>query len=245
MILRGAVLHQDFDACILVDGNEGGGKSVLGMQIAYALDVEHKIDIDLQICYAPEHFKKAVMTLKPGKAIVWDEARRGVNRRRSMGSVNLEITDLLAECRQHNLFLIVIMPTFYDMDMNVAVWRSRALIHVYYTWNTEADEKNRLQRGFFRFYSEKGKKELFTNAYNRRGYRYPLLPGASFEGSFINHYVVDQKDYRERKRKSEEVFRNKVADKHRCPECNSTDVRFRQKDKKIVCRLCGAAEKKQ
>ena len=40
---------------------------------------ERSIDIETQICYTPEQFKNAVMTLKPGKSIVWDESRQDVN----------------------------------------------------------------------------------------------------------------------------------------------------------------------
>ena len=203
---RNAVLKQDIDFCALVDGGEGFGKSVFGMQVACFLDIERSIDIETQICYTPEQFKNAVMTLKPGKSIVWDEARRGVNRRRHSDNVNLEITDLLAECRQHNLFLVVIMPSFYDMDMNVAVWRSRVLFHVYNDWDV-SDRETPLRRGFFRFYNEEGKKQLYTNKLHRQSYRYPLIKGNSFDAKFPHHYVVDEAEYRKRKRASEEFYR--------------------------------------
>lgn len=213
---RNAVINQDYDCCVLIDGGEGLGKSVFGMQVAYFLDIEHSIDINTQVCYTPEQFKQAVMTLKRGKAIIWDEARRGVNRRRFSQDVNLEVTDLLAECRQHNLFLVVIMPSFYDMDMNVAVWRSRCLIHVYGQFNDEDPEKP-LKRGFFRFYNEEGKKELYTNKMTRQQYRYPLITNKSFDASFPHHYVVEEKDYRERKRKSEEYYRNRQKRQDKLP----------------------------
>lgn len=217
-LIRNAVLNQDWDTTILIDGVEGAGKSVFAQQIAYFLDVDHSIDIDTQICYYPEQFKKAVMTLKKGKAIIWDEARRGLNRRRSMGETNLDTTDLMAECRQHNLFLVIVMPSFYDMDLNVSVWRSRCLIHVWYNWNVENPDKP-LVRGFFRFYCEAAKKELYVNPVLRRGYRYPMIPGKCFDGRFVNHYVVDEEAYRRRKLDAEAYFRSDEA-KNKKPENN-------------------------
>lgn len=205
-LLRAAVLNQDFDACILVDGGEGYGKSVLAQQIAYFLDVERKLDLDTQMCYYNEQFKKAVLSLKPGKAIIWDEARRGLNSRRSMSNINLDITDMLAECRQHNLFLIIVMPTFYDMDKNIAIWRSRLLIHVWGVWDTSKPDKP-LKRGYFRLYSEAGKKDLRTDTNACRGYRYPFLPGRSANGRFVKHYVVDEAEYRRKKREAEDHYR--------------------------------------
>lgn len=206
LLWRNAVLHQDIDCAILVDGAEGGGKSVEAQQVAAFLDIEHHIDIETQMCFTPQQFKDSVTSLKKGKAIIWDEARRGVNRRRSTQDVNLEITDMLAECRQNNLFLVIVMPSFYDMDMNVAVWRSRALIHVWYDWNVEEKEQP-LVRGFFRFYNEEGKKRLYTNKLLRTQYSYPYIKDHCFDGTFTNHYVVDESSYREKKKAAELLYR--------------------------------------
>jgi hypothetical protein len=204
-ILKNAVMKQDFDAAILVDGSEGSGKSVIGMQIAYMLDKDHHLDLKTQICFYPEQFMTAVKTLDRGKAIVWDEARRGLNRRRSIKNINLSITDMLAECRSRNLFLIIIMPSFYDMDMNVAVWRSRALVHVWYTWDKN-DKEMPLRRGFFRFYNEEGKKNLYTNKMTRQRYDYPYLHNMSFDATFINWYVVDEQEYKRLKKEAQNTL---------------------------------------
>lgn len=201
-IWRNAVMNQDIDCAGVVDGKEGAGKSVLAQQIAAFLDKDRVLDPHTQLCWTPDAFAKAVGTLEKGKAIVWDEARRGANRRRSGQEINLKITDMLAECRQHNLFLVIVMPSFYDMDMNIAVWRTRWLVHVSYHWELE-DEKHPLKRGDFRFYNENGKKNLYTDRELRRGYKYPYMPNESFDGTFINHYVVDEELYKRLKYESD------------------------------------------
>lgn len=202
---KNAVLNQDIDCAGIIDGPEGSGKSVLAMQVAAFLDVDHALDLETQVCWTPEAFKVAVNSLKKGKAIVWDEARRGLNRRRSGTQVNLTVTDMLAECRQNNLFLVMVMPSFYDMDMNVAVWRTRYLIHVKLSMDKE-DKNTPLRRGTFIFYNEEGKKNLYTDRDLRRNYAYPYLPNRSFHSRFTHHYVVDEKEYRLRKRKSESAY---------------------------------------
>lgn len=242
MLWRNAVMNQDIDCVILVDGKEGSGKSVHAAQIAHALDKDHHIDIDLQVCFTPDDVKKAITSLSKFKAIIFDEARRGLNRRRSTQEVNLEITDLLAECRQNNLFLVVVMPTFYDMDMNVAVWRSRVLIHVTYKWDKDNPSKP-LLRGFSRFYSESGKKNLYVNKELRMRYAYPFLRDMCFDYTFPHHYVFDEVKYREKKRQAEEHYRvstdKKNKDKPSCPKCKSLDVRTNMKGQSF-CRVCGA-----
>lgn len=234
---KNAVMNQDMDFVILVDGNEGSGKSVLAMQIAQFLDIDGIIDINTQLCFYPEEVKKAILNLKKFKAIVWDEARRGLNRRRSTEKVNIEMTDLFAECRQHNLFLVVVMPSFYDMDMNLAVWRSRALVHVWYDWNHQDIDKP-LRRGYFRFYSEQGKKKLYCDRLLRRMYKYPLLRGDCFDATFTNYYVVDEEQYRMKKRKAENKY-SEEKDKGRCPNCGGGSFRFIFSQNKRACRLCG------
>lgn len=231
---RNAVMNQDIDCAVIVDGNEGSGKSICGAQIAKFLDVDHHIDLDTQMCFFPEQFKKAVTTLPKFKAIIWDEARRGLNRRRSMGDVNLEIGDMLAECRQNNLFLVIIMPSFYDMDMTAAVWRSRLLVHVSYSWNSENVERP-LVRGFFRFYSEDGKKDLYTDNWARRRYAYPFLKDRCFDGRFSNTYVVDENRYRQMKKDAEETYRKAKEEQKEEKKANGEVI----KKFSVSCPKCG------
>ena len=235
---RNAVLNQDIDCVVLVDGKEGSGKSVHALQIAFMLDIEHSIDLDTQVCYTPEEVKIAITTLKKGKAIVFDEARRGLNRRRSTEKVNIDLTDLFAECRQNNLFLVVVMPSFYDMDMNIAVWRSRALVHVSYTWDLE-NKAQPLVRGFARYYNEIGKKNMYCNKHYRTMYKYPYLKNECFDYTFPHHYVVDEALYRAKKREAEAEYRVKdKGGKQPCGNCGSEDVRYNRKSKEYVCNKC-------
>lgn len=233
---RNAVLNQDIDCVVLVDGKEGSGKSVHALQIAYFLDVERDIDIDKQVCYTPDEVKEAITSLKPGKAIVFDEARRGFNRRRSTEKVNIELTDLFAECRQNNLFMVVVMPSFYDMDMNIAVWRSRILIHVSYRWSDDMDKP--LVRGFARFYNEIGKKNMYCDKRTRMMYKYPYLKNECFDYSFPHYYVVDEQQYRKKKREAESDYRKRDNKKPSCSFCGALDIRTTTKGLR-TCRTCG------
>jgi hypothetical protein len=230
-ILRDATLKQNFDACIIVDGKEGSGKSVLAQQVAAFMDVEHKIELS-QVCFRKDDVMKLALSLPKGKAIVYDEARGGLNRRRSMDDVNIELTDMLAEIRQRNLFFIFVMPSFYDMDMNVAVWRTRCLIHVFYDWNIESSEP--LVRGSFRFYSEEGKKQLYCNKYYRQSYAYPFLNDNSFDDRFGDHYVVDKEEYIKKKAEAARYYIQK--DPYKCSECGLKALNARE-DGTLRCRL--------
>ena len=89
------------------------------------------------------------------------------------------------------------MPTFFDLDKYVSLWRSRILIHIY----TE-----KFQRGYFCFYNMERKKQLYVKG--KKEYEYGK-PTPNFRGRFTNHYVVDEKQYRKRKKESLEARESK------------------------------------
>lgn len=221
---RNAVINQDMDCMILIDGKVGSGKSVWGMLLATFFDIERKLDVETQICFTPDELKKAINTLPKYKSVIYDEAMRGLNRRRATEKETVELVELFAECRQNNLFLIVILPSFYDLDMTQAVWRSKILCHIYYKWKPQDSEKNRkypLWRGFGTFYNENAKLQMYSNKAWRQQYYYPNLKEC-FTFRFPNHYVVDEARYRERKREAIKRYSEKDKEKKAslCPECN-------------------------
>jgi len=239
-ILYKAVTKDDWDGILLVDGYEGAGKSVLAQQIGYYLarGVEQKIEFDVDnICFTSDDFKNKVVGSKKHNIILWDEARRGINVRRSMSSINSAITDMLAEIRQKNLFIIIVMPTFMDMDKNVAVWRAKCLIHVY---------TKGFQRGFFRFYNRDKKRVLYFLG-KKQYYNYNVVK-SDFYGGFKNFYTLNEKAYRKKKEHALQKYQTTDILKEKgliCPECNSKFCRYNCSQKMMVCRKCGHVWKKK
>lgn len=179
------VIKKDWDMIIAVDGPEGCGKSVFTMQAAYFCDPSLCIS---RIVFTPEEFRKAVLNAQKFEAVVYDEAYTGLNSRAAMSMINRALVQMLAEIRQKNLFIFVVMPCFFDLDKYVALWRSRALVHAYTGDNFE--------RGYFAFYNSDRKKELFING--KKFYSY-TTPRPNFSGRFPNHYVIDESEYRRKK----------------------------------------------
>lgn len=183
-IMKDAV-SRDWDFVLLIDGMEGSGKSVLGMQVGKYLDPSLNLD---RIVFSPKDFKKAVTNAKKQQCVIFDEAFGGFASRRSMTWVNITLVDMMAEIRQKNLFILIVMPTFFDMDKNIALWRSRALVHVYVT--------GKFQRGKFKFYNNKQKKLLYLKG--RKLYNYNVVK-ASLRGEFANDYAINEAEYRIKK----------------------------------------------
>lgn len=176
--------RKDWDSVFIVDGSEGSGKSTIALQAATYCDPKFTED---RVCFKPDKFKEAIINATEYQSVVYDEAFTGLSSRSTMGRVNRMLVSMLAEIRQKKLFVFIVAPTFFDMDKYVALWRSRALIHVY---------TNNMQRGFFRFYNYNRKKGLYLNG--KKFYSYNK-PGPNFIGKFYSVLPIDEQSYRKKK----------------------------------------------
>jgi hypothetical protein len=197
-IIKQAVTY-DWDMVIIVDGIERGGKSLFTQQLAYYVDPTINLD---RIVFSPKEFEQACINAGKYQAIIWDEAITGANIRETMNGINISIMKMLGQIGQKNLFIFLVLPTYYDLDKYVALWRSRILFNVYV--------KGYNDRGYFKAY--KSRKNYMYCIY-RRFYYYPPKM-ADFKGRFFKCYVVDEIAYREKKLKSLQDSEEKIKEKH-------------------------------
>lgn len=211
------VVH-DWDFVIIITG--GGevrvGKSVLGLQICaywtYQMEKVHGIKL-------PFNLKKNIVFQwqnlietgnKVGKkypysAFQYDEAGETMEGSKSATSELKAVRDFLRECGQYNFLTILVMPEFFDLPKGIAITRSTFLIDVSYG----ATDEGLFQRGYYKFYSRKNKKKLYL--YGKKELNYNAAP-YNFDGEFKNFYPVDEKDYRETKKKALETREYKKMD---------------------------------
>jgi len=153
-IIRGRkqVLESDLDRVFCVDGREGfGGKSTLTFQLAYAYDKTFSLS---RICFSSKDFANALRNSKKGQAIVFDESFRGLSSKGSISKENKKLVQLLMECRQRNLFIFIVLPSFFLLEKYVAIFRSQALFHCYCS-------KKSIKRRYFKTYNYNNKKILY------------------------------------------------------------------------------------
>lgn len=191
---RKSVLSADWDCVFIVDGREGAGKSTIAGQIAEYLDREHNIDLATQVAFTPDDFINKALALPKGKAIIYDESRTGLNRRRSLSQANFHMTNFLAECRQKNLFIVIVLPYFHDLDVYLALSRTFFLVNTRVVLNTTT---GLLERGFYNFFSVERVKKMFCDEKYRR-YRAYMKP--NFGGRFVGKYAWEPNEYRQMKR---------------------------------------------
>lgn len=184
-VIRDKIIMQDWDWVTFVDGVEGGGKSTLAQQLAVLCDPNFNLS---KICFTHQEFIKSVMEAKKYEAIIFDEAYGSLASKQAISQVCKTLESLLAQVRQKNLFLFVVAPTYFDISRNIALWRSRCLIHVYVGQN--------YQRGYWRAFTFKKKNLLYLKG--RDLYNYSAVAHSAL-GRFTKKKVVDSEQYQQKK----------------------------------------------
>lgn len=191
------VLKKDRDFVCVIDGEEGVGKSVLAQQLASYCDPNFNIN---NIVFTADDFMKVIKdpATKKGSAIVLDEAFSASSSRASLSEVNKAMIGVATEMRQKNLFVFMVLPTFFDLDKYFAVWRCRTLFHLYF----DKDDNRR-----YIVFPKEHKKTLYLSGKKMYNYSKPKSPYPPF--AFPNKYMVDETEYR--KKKADAFKKRKVS----------------------------------
>lgn len=179
------VIQDDWDFLIVVDGLEGSGKSVFTMQIAQYAS-QHKLEIN-DLCFTGEEFEKRVWAAKKYQAVIFDEAIEGMTGSEYMSMVNQSLKKCLTKIRQKNLFIFLVIPSYFELMKYAALHRSVTLFHVH--------TGEGYKRGYFKAYSRDRKKDLYLKG--KKFYDYKVPP--DFRGRFTKFYTINEEVYRKKK----------------------------------------------
>lgn len=183
-------LKKDWDQVWFIDGKEGDGKSVLAMTLAYYVNPEESRHTLLdRIIVNIDEADKVLLSSQPFEAVVIDESFGGMSASGSMSKINRLLQRRFTEIRAKNLFVFILAPSFMDIQRYFAIWRSKALIHVY-----TKDES----RGYAAFFNANTKKKLYILG-KKQFYEYGVVP-ANFLFRFTKETeVVDYAAYKKKK----------------------------------------------
>jgi ABC-type antimicrobial peptide transport system ATPase subunit len=118
----------DKDYVIAIDGQEGVGKSYFAFQVGKYVDPSLNLS---RVTFNAEEFRQAIFKAKPFQCVIFDEAFTGLSSRASLSGINKILISLMMQMRQKNLFVIIVLPSFFLLDKYVALFRTRVLIHIY------------------------------------------------------------------------------------------------------------------
>lgn len=190
-------ITDDGDNVIVVAGQEGAGKSVFAMTIGWFLNPGMVLE---DVCFNPEDFKRRVLGASKGQTIIYDEAITGMRTARWASEVYGALINLVAQIRQKNLNIILVIPSFFELGKYFAIHRSVALFLI---------SKKDGMRGFYRAYGMDKKQKLYVKG--RRDYDYKVVY-SDFHGKFPKFYPVDEQKYRKKKLDEMNMEQNKKED---------------------------------
>lgn len=186
--IKKKITQKDKDYVLIVDGYEGSGKSTLAQQIGKYVDPT----LDLaRICMTADEFKQQIIEATKGQCVIYDEAVTGMSSSDSISRIGKLLKSMMMQMRQKNLFVIVIIPTIFEMGKYVVLSRARSLLRTY-----ESGDK----MGYWVGYNKKDLKNLYI-----RGKKtYATKVKSNFRGRFYGKYAVNEMEYR--KKKEEALF---------------------------------------
>ena len=172
-------VKKDYDAFIIMAGREGFGKSTFAFQQAKYLDPTFNLD---RVVFTADQFVEAVDNAEQYQAIVFDETMGYLSSRGSMSKFNRTLIKVMSEMRSKNLFIILCISNFFELDRYPAIHRSTGLIYIY-------------KRASFGSYDYEKKKKLYLKG--KKYYSYGVSP--TFIGRCTKYKVLDWNKYEEKK----------------------------------------------
>ncbi len=165
----------------------GTGKSVFTQQIAEAyleyVRQYHGIDNRLSmknLVFRPQDIIERSFQVPRYSVVICDEWEDT----HYWSELGKTLRQFFRKCRQLNLFIMVIIPNFFQLPMSYAISRSVFLVDVRFT--------GEFDRGYFSFYNFHKKKSLYIKGKKTQDYDC-IKP--NFTGRFVDGYVVDRKEY--------------------------------------------------
>lgn len=183
------MINKNWDCVIMIDGIEGSGKSTLGQLIAYYL-TDEELSVD-NFCAGSQDAVEKLGTMPDKSVLVMDEGSLLFMAREAMKREQVTLMKIINVIRQKNMVLIIIAPSFFELNKTISVSRSRFLLHVY--------TDKQLNRGRFAYYSQKKKQVLYS--IGKKRFNSYARPKADFVGKFINFQPLGD-EYDKVKKKS-------------------------------------------
>ena len=193
-------------AVIINDGKSGKGKTTLcGQEAAYCDASYMDKNINLKkIHWNPETFlngevdgngnvtKIGLKQAQQGDVIILDEAMI-INNRSAMSDLNRAIVIAMSMIRSKKIIVIFNVNSLFDLDKNLAIFRSDLLCHVYGDSLTD--------RGKFMAFFQGADgvdriKELYIEGKKHYDYN---KPHSNFNTQFGKYFVFDEDEYEKQK----------------------------------------------
>lgn len=179
-----AVKTKDNYFVAIVFGDSGSGKSTLAAQICKKFDATFNHE---RMCQSENQFRKQLETLQRHQAICLDEAFESLSSLEAARRAQRLLVNLIQVVRQKNIFILLVLPNFFDLNKTLAIFGSKWAIRTY---------TNKGRKGFFRLWGPERKRELYIKG-KKTFNHLAVKPNCS--GRFTKFMPIDESAYRQMK----------------------------------------------
>lgn len=177
-ILISDVIASNMDFVLIIDGEEGSGKSfaarALGCYIQTLLK-KKKIIIDFDTDNIHFNIEDYITSSALGGEFqinILDESREALGRNKAKSKIVERFVDYMSEARIKRQFHIIVIPSYHDLHSYIAQWRARAVLHFKKSY---AEQKNtlsgfKIKYGEYKFYTDR---DGLSFNHRMRNYKYP------------------------------------------------------------------------
>lgn len=178
-----------YDSLILIDGKKRTGKSTLGMTIGYILYPKFSMkNFVAGLEEAPSKIDEA----EDESVLQFDEGTLVASSKDAMAKKSKQLLKIFDVVGQKKLTLIFCMPSFFDINRQIAINHSLFLLHVY--------TDDRLDRGRFAYFSTKKKKTLYE--IGKKNFGSYARPESDWTGRFDDFHLPFEEEYLKLKKES-------------------------------------------
>lgn len=114
MIKRG--IQDKWDFVLVVDGREGSGKSTLALHMKAFYDGNYNLD---NVLFDASKMVATMRTAPRGSCVLVDEAIISLYKREALKDFQMTLVKAFSIVRARNLFFILVLPNFNDLDPNI------------------------------------------------------------------------------------------------------------------------------
>jgi len=147
-------VKRHWDGVCLFTGLEGSGKTTIATTVAAYIDPTFNLK---RVVFTQEQLMKAIDTLPPQSAVVFDEAVMAALAQDAATAAQTVLIKKFTTCRKKQLYIFLVIPSIFMLRKYFAILRTRALIHTY--------SPDSITRGCFKFYGWETKRKLYIQGY--------------------------------------------------------------------------------
>ena len=201
-------IKKNNDCIGIIDGPEGSGKSSMGGNIMLYM-TDNKFDPKKHMIGSDyEDALDKLENVKENGALMFDEGNAFFLSTETTTREHRDLHKVFSIFRQKNLFVLIVMPSFFRLGTYFSVDRAKFLIHTYL---------NKGDRGFFIYFGTKAKNKLYRAG--KKEYNHGASPTTFRPGRFTACWALETKEYKAFKLKTlKEAFQRAKPKRKKTPK---------------------------